>query len=241
MSSRAAFRVGTSGYQYDHWQGVLYPAGLPKSRRFAFYAERFDTVEVNNTFYRLPAPQTFETWRDAAPSGFRYSLKYSRYGTHMKRLRDPETHLPAFLEGADRLRSRCGPILVQLPPNWGRDLARLEGFLSAAPRRHRWVIEVRDPDWLSDELYNLLASHNVALCIHDLIADHPRPTTADWIYLRFHGEEYGGCYSHQALSASARRIRRHLAAGRDVYAYFNNDRDGHAVENARQLRRYVSA
>jgi len=240
------FRIGTSGYQYDHWRGVLYPEGVPKRRWFETYAETFDTVEINNTFYNLPKAETFEAWRGRAPTGFRYVLKYSRYGSHMKRLKDPggpQGHVARFLERADRLGECLGPILVQLPPGWNADPERLEAFLDAAPDDHRWAVEFRDPDWFRDEVWEVLRRHDAALVIHDMLRRHPREVTADWVYLRFHGPSdelpYGGTYSPQALSGAARRVKRHLAEGRDVYAYFNNDAEGHAVRDALALRRYV--
>jgi uncharacterized protein YecE (DUF72 family) len=232
-------RVGTSGYQYRHWKGDFYPRDLPTSRWFDHYAGRFDTVEINNTFYNLPEPGTFDDWRDAAPPGFLFALKYSRYGTHMKHLKDPEAALEPFLERAERLGRRLGPILVQLPPRWSADPGRLDAFLRAAPRRHRFAVELRDPSWLCDEVFDVLRRRRAALVIHDLLESHPVLLTADWTYLRFHGRRYGGSYSSQALSGQARRIRRWRRRGHDVYAYFNNDVGGHAPRNAADLRRYV--
>jgi uncharacterized protein YecE (DUF72 family) len=238
-SRRGELRVGTSGYQYPHWAGDFYPDDLPGRRWFDHYAERFDSVEINNTFYRLPEPEVFDRWRERAPAGFRFALKYSRYATHLKHLKDPEEPLERFLERAERLGSRLGPILVQLPPHWRADPERLDAFLRLAPRRHRWAVELRDESWLRQEVYEVLRRRRAALVIHDLIDRHPDELTADWTYLRFHGRSYGGSYSHQALSARARCIRRWLRQGRDVYAYFNNDVGGHAPRNAAQLRRYV--
>jgi uncharacterized protein YecE (DUF72 family) len=232
-------RIGTSGYQYDHWRGGLYPKGLPKRAWFEHYTDHFNSIEINNTFYRLPEPATFDHWRELAPPGFRFALKYSRYATHMKHLADPEEALERFLERAQRLRGWLGPILVQLPPSWHVDPERLDAFLRLAPRRHRWAVELRDASWLHDEVYEVLRKRGAALVIHDLLEDHPRELTADFTYLRFHGRDYGGSYSHQALVAQARRIRRWLRRGHDVYVYFNNDRDGHAPRNALDLRRYV--
>jgi uncharacterized protein YecE (DUF72 family) len=244
MGSRSArrgeLRIGTSGYEYRHWRGDFYPRKLPHRQWFEHYAERFDSVEINNTFYRLPAPEVFDGWRERAPPGFCFALKYSRYATHMKRLRDPEEALARFLEAAERLRGRLGPILVQLPPHWRADPERLDAFLRAAPRRHRFAVEMRDESWLCDEVYDVLRRRGAALVIHDLIERHPSELTAGWTYLRFHGRGYGGSYSQQALSAWARRIRRWLREGRDVYAYFNNDRGGHAPRNASDLRRLVA-
>jgi uncharacterized protein YecE (DUF72 family) len=244
--TRGTFRIGTSGYQYNHWRGVLYPDDVPKKRWFEVYADTFNTVEINNTFYHLPKAETFDDWRRRAPDGFLYVLKYSRYGTHMKRLKDPggpDGHVATFLERADRLGPLLGPILVQLPPHWNADPARLDAFLAAAPADHRWAVEFRDPSWFCEAVWEVLRRHNAALVVHDMLQDHPREVTADWVYLRFHGTAeampYGGNYSPQALSGAARRIRRHLGEGRDVFAFFNNDAEGHAVRDALALRRYV--
>jgi len=232
-------RIGTSGYQYPHWAGDFYPEGLPRRRWLEHYAKHFDTVEINNTFYRLPEAATFDRWREQAPPGFRFALKYSRYGTHLKHLADPEGSLGHVLGRAERRGVRLGPILVQLPPRWKADSERLDAFLRAAPRRHRWAIELRDESWLQDEVYDVLRGHGAALVIHDMIDDHPVELTADWSYRRFHGRHYAGSYSPQALSAQARRIRRWLRTGHDVWGYFNNDEGGHAPRNAADLRRYL--
>jgi uncharacterized protein YecE (DUF72 family) len=234
-------RIGTSGYQYDHWSGRFYPDGLPKDEWFGWYAERFDTVEINNTFYHLPQASTFDRWRERAPDNFCFVLKFSRYGTHLKHLKDPADSIGRFLERAERLGDRLGPILVQLRPNWRCNVDRLAGFLDAAPARHRWAVEFRDPSWLCEPVYDLLREHNAALCVHDLIPDHPRVVTADWVYLRFHGANDGGNYTCQALSGAAQRIQKHRAAGRDAFAFFNNDAKGYAVENAADLRRYCES
>jgi uncharacterized protein YecE (DUF72 family) len=243
MTGKAELRVGTSGYQYDHWRGRLYPDDAPKARWFDLYARRFDTVEINNTFYHLPSGRIFDAWREQAPAGFRYALKYSRYGSHLKHLKDPEQHVSLFVDRAERLSAYLGPILVQLPPGWKVDVARLEEFLAALPKRLRWAIELRNESWLCDSVFDALRQHGVALCIHDLLTDHPYELTASWTYLRFHGpakeRKYAGSYPHQALNAAARRIRRWLDDGCDVYAYFNNDEEGYAVANAKDLIRYV--
>ena len=239
-TQRGKIRIGTSGYQYDHWRGVLYPQESAKKQWFEIYSTSFDTVEINNTFYHLPAAETFDRWREAAPSGFLFVLKFSRYGSHMKCLKDPEDTISRFMERAERLGEHLGPILVQLKPNWERDTGRLDAFLgAAAARRQRWAVEFRHRSWLCEEVFDVLRRHGAALCIHDMIDDHPRETTADWTYLRFHGNRYEGCYSAQFLSATADRIEEHIAGGLDVCAYFNNDAEGHAVRNARDLRRYL--
>ncbi|MFA4943672.1 MAG: DUF72 domain-containing protein [Lentisphaeria bacterium] len=233
-------RVGTSGFLYDHWQGVFYPADLPKARRFPFYATQFSSVEINATFYRLPAAAVFDGWREKAPPGFTYALKFSRFCTHIKRLLAVAEPTREFVARARRLGPALGPILVQLPPHWHADPGRLREFLAAAPTDLRWAFEFRDPDWLRDEVFALLRAHNAALCIHDLLPHYPRLLTADWTYLRFHGEHYGGSYSEADLRPAADWLRGQLAAGHDAFAYFNNDADGFAAPNAALLRRLAT-
>ncbi|MFQ3786422.1 DUF72 domain-containing protein [Halomonas sp. A29] len=233
-------RIGTSGYQYRHWKGRFYPSELAQDEWFGHYAGQFDTVEINNTFYNLPQAGTLDKWKKIAPAGFEYALKFSRYGSHMKRLKDPEQSLGAFLEMAQRLGKHLGPILVQLPPNWKARPERLDAFLAEAPKQYRWTVELRDPDWLNDEVYDVLRRHDAALCLHDMLERHPRMFTSDWTYLRFHGKRYAGSYSRQYLVAEAKRIAELLHEGRDVYAYFNNDQKAHAPRNALDLRRFVN-
>jgi len=241
MGSKAVARIGTSGWQYDHWSGIFYPPGLPKERWFEHFVRHFDTVEVNNTFYHLPRAETFEKWREQAPEGFCFVLKFSRYGSHLKRLKDPESTIGLFLERAGRLGPHLGPILVQLPPHWHADPQRLDAFLRAAPREHRWAVEFRDRSWLCDEVFNVLRRHGAALCIHDMFGDHPRVVTAEWLYFRFHGARPSGDYTPRQLAVYARRIEEHLDRGLDVYAYFNNDAHGYALRNAMRLRRRLAA
>lgn len=235
----AEFRVGTSGYDYQHWEGVFYPEDLPASERFGHYAACFDTVEINNTFYGLPERSTFRAWRERAPEGFLYVLKFSRYGSHLKHLKDPEETIGNFLDAAGELEDRLGPILVQLPPAWNADPPRLRAFLDAAPSERRWAVEFRDESWLCDDVLEILEAHGAALCVHDMVQDHPRRATADWVYLRFHGVLAGEGYSRQYLAARAREVDEHMEAGRDVFAFFNNDPGGQAVRDALDLRRYV--
>ena len=241
MSREGTLRIGTSGYHYDHWKGVFYPEDLPKAEWFSYYARNFATVEINNTFYHLPEASTFNAWRRQAPKGFCYALKFSRYGSHIVRLKKPRSTIGKFLQRAGRLGEFLGPILVQLPPNWKADPERLAAFLKAAPKDYRWAVEFRDPRWLCEEVFAILKEHGCALCVHDMIDDHPRLVTAEWVYLRFHGDHYSGCYTPQFLTARAAEIRAYLAAGLDVFAYFNNDAQGFAIQNATDLKRYVTA
>lgn len=228
-------RVGTSGFQYDHWREILYPPGLPKRAWLERYAEVFDTVEVNATFYRVPRRAVFAAWRDRTPPGFGWSLKFSGFGTHRKKLRDPGQTIGYFLERAEPLLDRVLAILVQLPPRWSADPDRLDAFLAHAPRSLRWAVEVRDPSWLVDGVYDVLRAHRAALCLHDALEDHPWVVTTDWLYLRFHGGSADGTYDDAQLGSTAEGIRAELDRGRDVLAYFNNDLAGHAVGDARRL------
>ena len=228
--------IGTSGYQYDHWKGDFYPQDLPVSGWFGHYSKFFDTVEINNTFYRMASAETFEEWRKAAPKDFCYAIKYSRYGTHRKKLKDPADHISYFLDRASHLENTLGPILVQLPPRWKRNYPRLDEFLKEAPKDLRWAVEIRDPDWFSPEFFELLRNHKSSLVIHDMIKDHPRDLTADWVYLRFHGDNYSGSYTNEELDQIAGEVQGYKDAGKDVFVYFNNDLGGHAIRNAITLK-----
>ena len=238
--TRGRARVGCSGWVYRDWRGSVYPPDLPQRRWFEHYAGQFDTVEINNTFYRLPPPSTVEHWADHAPPGFLYAVKVGQYGSHRRKLRDAPTWLAHHLERVDLLGAHLGPNLLQLPPHWGRDVARLDEFLDAAPRRLRWAVEVRDPSWLHDDVFATLERHGAALCLHDLLPDHPWVRTTDWAYVRFHGphaltEKYVGRYGGRRLWRIADRLAGWLDEGADVHAYFNNDSDGHAWHDATWL------
>ena len=241
MTSSGVARVGCSGWVYRDWRGVVYPEGLPQRRWFEHYARHFDSVEINNTFYRLPPPSTVEHWATQAPPGFRYAVKVGQYGTHRRKLRDPSTWLANHLDRVDRLGDHLGPNLVQLPPRWHRDVGRLDEFLDAAPRRIRWAVELRDPSWLHDDVFATLERHGAALCLHDLLPDHPWLRTTDWAYVRFHGphalghERYVGRYTGRRLWRVADRLGEWLDTGADVHAYFNNDIGGDAWRDATWL------
>jgi uncharacterized protein YecE (DUF72 family) len=233
-------RLGTSGYEYEHWRGTFYPGDLSRKHWFAHYAQFFDSLEINNTFYRLPSPEVFAEWRRRAPPDFEYAVKFSRYGSHLRRLRDPEGTIRRYHASARRLGRRLGPTLVQLPPRWRADAGRLDAFLGASPPGLRWAVEFRDRDWLREDVFEILRKHEAALCIHDLLPDHPRELTAGWTYIRYHGQRYAGSYTAQFLSAEARRIADLLSRGLAVYAYFNNDAEAWAVRNALDLRRFIA-
>ena len=237
--NRVGARVGCSGWEYKHWKGDFYPDSLPRQRWFEHYATVFDTVEINNSFYRLPQKQTMKGWRHQAPVGFIYAVKASRYLTHMRKLKDPADPLALLFDRARELGPHLGPVLYQLPPRWKPDLVRLEEFLREVPRDVRQVIEFREPAWYADRTFELLARHGVALCLHDMTGSAtPRVVVGPFIYVRFHGAsaKYAGSYSPAQLEDWAVWLDAHLARGCDVYAYFNNDVGGHAPRNAVSLR-----
>lgn len=233
-------RVGCSGWSYDGWRGIAYPEGVARRDWFHLYAEAFDTVELNNTHYRLPTASAVERWAEQAPPGFCYAVKVGRYGTHRKKLKDPEAWLANHIDRIGGLGDHLGPQLLQLPPRWRRDVARLDAALAVAPPHLRWAVEVRDQSWLHDDVYACLAEHGAALCLHDLLPGHPWKLTAGWTYVRFHGpraaeQPYRGAYGGRRLWRAADRLGAWRDDGVDVYAYFNNDVGGHAVTDARWL------
>lgn len=235
--------IGTSGWHYKGWFGSFYPEKLPAKDMLAFYAQHFDTVEINNSFYHLPSATTFDSWRDNSPEKFLFAVKGSRFITHMKKLKAPQASTRKFFLGAERLEQKLGPILLQLPPRWRVNPGRLEEFLKPLPKEHRYVFEFRDQSWLVKEVYDLLRKHNAAFCIHDLSAQQtPLEITADFTYIRFHGPgeaKYSGSYSSQRLKKWAERINGWRKELLTVYAYFNNDIGGCAVRNARDLLQLV--
>jgi len=236
-------RIGCSGWQYKHWRGDFYPAELPQSRWLEYYAARFDTVEINNTFYHLPEASTFASWGHRAPARFLYALKASRYLTHMKKLKDPAEPIDRFFSRARELGASFGPVLYQLPPRWPVNVERLSAFLRALPKRRRHAFEFREPSWYCDEVYALLAKHRAALCLHDMAGSaSPRLSPGPFVYVRFHGTtKYGGRYSDDALARWAEWLRERRSAGLPCYAYFNNDVGGHAPRDAARLREMIAA
>jgi uncharacterized protein YecE (DUF72 family) len=241
MRSHLNIRIGCSGWQYQHWRGDFYPSDLPQSRWLEYYAQRFDTVEINNTFYRLPDASTFAAWGRRAPRNFVYAVKASRYLTHMKKLKDPEDPLDLFFSRAKRLEHAFGPVLYQLPPRFPVNLDRLERFLKALPRARRHVMEFRDPTWYADEVLGLLAKHRVTLCLHDMAGSATgKMSVGPFVYARFHGtQKYTGSYSDATLADWADWLAERVESGCAIYAYFNNDTGGHAPRDAVRLRRAI--
>jgi uncharacterized protein YecE (DUF72 family) len=235
--------IGTSGWSYKHWRGPFYPDGMSKgSDQLRFYAERFDTVELNGTFYRLIEADTFRRWREETPKGFVFACKGSRYLTHMKRLKDTGQGVRRFFERVEALEDKLGPVVFQLPGRFKPDRERLAWFLDALPAGHRYAFEFRDPRWFEPEIMEVLRQHDVALCLYEFAGQEaPLEVTAGFVYIRLHGPDgpYQGSYSDAALHAWATRIAAWAKDSLDVYCYFDNDDRAYAPKNALRLRRML--
>ena len=251
-----ALRIGCSGWNYKHWRGPFYPGDMPAREWFRHYSSVFDTVEINNTFYRLPEKSTFEAWRDRAAADFLYAIKGSRFLTHLKRLREPEEPVTRLFERACALQDHLGPVLYQLPGSFHLDLVRLDDFLAVLPRTLgetggtpaaqpiQHVIEFRHPSWYIDETQAVLRAHGAVMCLHDMRGSAIyEPTNTAFIYVRFHGPSgrYVGRYDERRMQYWADVLAAQWRAGRDVFAYFNNDPEGMAVINAQELRALITA
>jgi len=238
-------KIGASGWHYRHWRGPFYPQHCSTACMLDFYSRHFDTVEINNSFYRLPEPETFDLWRKQTPPGFQFAVKASRFITHNKKLADPDSALESFLPRAARLREKLGPILFQLPPKWNVNVPRLEQFLAALPKGNRWryAFEFRNPTWLATEVYAVLRRYGAAFCIFDLAGfQTPLELSAEWSYVRLHGPggKYQGSYSNVQLRLWAKRLRAWARKLKTVYIYFDNDQAGYAAQNAQQLRKLLT-
>jgi uncharacterized protein YecE (DUF72 family) len=239
-------RVGTSGWSYDHWEGVLYPPDTPGLARLDWYTGSFDTVELNASFYRWPREVTFASWRRRLPAGFQLTVKAPRGLTHGRRLYAPEAWVDRITASWHALRDKRGVLLVQLHPAHQRDDLRLSYFLDRLPRWLRVAVEFRHQSWVDDRVFDLLAERQVAYCV---MSGAGLPcvlrATAPHVYVRLHGPDdqhlYAGSYSEDDLRWWAGRIAEWEAGGHEVYAYFNNDGGGNAVRNARRLREILGS
>lgn len=237
--------IGTSGWSYDHWQGVLYPHHTPVQKRLAYYTQTFQTVELNSSFYRWPKQATFAGWEQRLPDGFLLSVKAPRGLTHAKKLLEPEIWLERIKECWHELRHKRAVLLVQLAPQQACDYQRLAYFLEQVPRWMRVAIEFRHPSWHTDTIFALLEQYQAAYCI---MSGAQLPcilrVTAPFVYVRLHGPDanqlYGGSYSDADLHWWAARIQEWADMGKDVFVYFNNDGAGNAVRNAHDLQRLVA-
>jgi len=235
----ADVRIGCSGFLYDHWRGTFYPEDLSKNQWLEYYCKHFPTVELNVTFYRLPERETFAKWYLSTPDEFVFSLKGSRFITHVKKLKDCSEPIEAFFSRASVLKEKLGIILWQFPPTFNLDIERFKEFLAALEPYHvRNTFEFRNKTWINKKVFNLLEKENAAICV----ADHPDflqnlPETADFVYIRRHGKEgsYATSYSTESLKEDVKFIKALLKKKKDIFFYFNNDAFGYAPKNAAEL------
>ncbi len=242
MKQQNLIHIGTSGWHYKHWKGPFYPEDMKSEEMLGFYAEHFQVAEINNSFYRLPAEQTLKAWRDTVRGDFQFSVKASRYLTHMKKLKDPEEPSETFMERIKTLGDRLGPILFQLPPRWRCNLERFDAFIRQLPDGFRYTFEFRDPSWFTSEIYDLLRKAEAAFCIYELSGTlSPKEVTADFVYIRLHGPEgaYEGSYDQQTLSGWAGAMSSWARQGKEVFCFFDNDQNGYAAQNARSLKEMI--
>ncbi|MDW8029677.1 MAG: DUF72 domain-containing protein [Armatimonadota bacterium] len=239
-------RIGTSGWVYPHWRQRFYPLNLPMSQWLRFYTQNFDTVEVNNSFYRLPKRETFERWRADTPEDFVFAVKGSRFITHMKKLSDVGDALNRFFRAVEGLGEKLQVVLWQLPPNLKSDHERLSSFLKALPLSYRYAVEFRHSSWWQDKsVWRVLEQFKVAHCIPILPVipkEIAKFVTAPFVYLRFHGWNglYASCFPQEELEWWAEKIREWLRHGLTVFAYFNNDANAFAIQNALTLKKLVT-
>lgn len=242
MSHVGEIYIGTSGWHYAHWVGPVYPAGTSPKDFLSLYAKKFQSVEINSTFYRLPSSEVLSDWRDNTPDSFVFACKASRYITHMKKLKDPEKSIAQFFKAVRILEPKLGPILFQLPPRWYVNFDRLARFLSNLPKNHRYAFEFRDESWHSDSVFKVLSSFNAAFCAFDLngrMSCFER--TADFTYVRLHGPKgsYQGQYDKRSLALWAEKFKAIREERMDVYCFFDNDERGFAALDALRLAKMV--
>jgi uncharacterized protein YecE (DUF72 family) len=235
--------IGTSGYSYNHWVDDFYPLDVASNKRLDYYAQYFNSVEINNSFYHLPQKKTFQKWAVSVPDDFVFSIKANRYITHMKNLMIDQEPINKLLDKADPLKEKLGPILFQLPPQWKLNFKRLKTFIDLLPQKQRFVIELRNKTWYTQEVFGLLKKNKLGFCIHDhQDAPSPEKVTSDFVYLRFHGPngDYQSKYSQQQMEDWAKKIKIWQQQNLDVFIYFNNDFNAFAIDNAEQLK-YLTA
>lgn len=242
--NKSKINIGTSGWSYEHWRRRFYPEEVDFAHRLDYYMEFFSTVEINTTFYHLPKETTVRTWAKKTPDDFIFSIKASRYITHIKRFRDAEESTINFFDSIKPLKKKIGPILFQTPPSFKIDLRRIEDFLSALPPKFRYTFEFRHPSWYVAEAYALLHEYGISLCISDLNGRlSPIQETSDFMYIRLHGPEkaYQGSYSDKALKEWAKRMKDWSRQGIDTFCYFDNDQNAYAVKDALKLKEQLES
>ncbi|HDM09079.1 MAG: DUF72 domain-containing protein [Deltaproteobacteria bacterium] len=237
MERSQEFRIGTSGWNYKHWKEIFYPANVAQRKWLEFYCTRFDTVELNATFYRLPKVETFQSWKKRTPQGFLWAVKANKFITHTKRLKDCEEPIERFYSSVKGLDKKLGPILFQLPPSLQFDESLFEDFCSLLSNSYKHVLEVRHASWIDDKAFQIMAKNQIAFCISDTAGRYPyhEQITADFTYVRLHGSKklYASKYATEELETWAKKL---LDWGVDAYVYFDNDFGGNAVENAMELK-----
>ena len=242
MDTEKSIHIGTSGWHYTHWKGTFYPEKLPAREYINYYLNFFQSVEINNSFYKLPSEETFRLWKESVPEGFVFAVKASRFITHMKKLKEPGQSIARFMHAVDFLEEKLGPILFQLPPFWNLNLERLQEFLEALPKGYRYALELRNESWYDERVYHLLKEHGVAFCIYELERHlSPLLVTTDFVYVRLHGPggKYEGSYTEETLLDWSLKIKEWQREGKDVYFYFDNDLLGYAPHNAKRLQELV--
>lgn len=234
--------IGTSGWHYKHWKGTFYPADIKDSLQFEEYKKYFSSVEINNSFYRLPTPETFEMWRKSTPRNFVFAVKASRFITHMKKLNLDKQGVKKFFTSAKKLNEKLGVILFQLPPKWKVNTERLKNFIAVLPKKYRYAFEFREHSWYNNQVYAILQAHNCAFCIYELERHmSPLEVTADFVYVRLHGpgNKYQGSYTSDALKKWTQQCALWQKQGKDVFVYFDNDQEGFAAFNALELQKLM--
>jgi uncharacterized protein YecE (DUF72 family) len=235
--SKSKIHIGTSGWNYKHWKGNFYPEDVPQKKWLEFYYNRFKTVELNNSFYRLPEIKTFDSWRKNTPDDFMFSVKASRYITHLKKLNDKES-LKEFLKRANHLKEKLGPVLFQLPPGWKFNEERFYTFLKMLPKKYKYTFEFRNESWWNEKVIDALNENNIAFCIFEIGDKHsPKEVTAYFIYVRLHGPgaPYQGLYNPNTLKDWKNFFTKWNKKGKEIWCYFDNDQNGYAAQNAKEL------
>lgn len=235
--------IGTSGWCYDSWSGVFYPESVSGSERLKFYAEHFNTVEINSSFYHLPKPEAFTGWARKTPDNFKFAVKASRYITHIKRLKDCDDAVSRLIDAASSLGEKLSLFLFQLPANLKEDYKKLESFLKILPEKYSYVFEFRDESWFCDEIYKLLDKRGCGI----VISSSPEfpyydVVTGGICYLRMHGSKslYNSKYTDKELEECVNIVIKYQSHGYISYIYFNNDAHGYAIDNAETLKHMLS-
>lgn len=238
--------IGTSGWSYKDWRGIYYPEKLKATDWLLFYTNDFDIVEINASFYRLPKRETVENWTAKVPDNFRFCPKMSRYLTHIKRLKEPEEPLERFFGIFEPMKEKMGPVLVQLPPNLKFDYEVTEHFFKLLKKKYKqydFALEVRHDTWMSDDALDLMATYEVAFVISQSGVGFPysEMVTAKNIYVRFHGpkELYASAYTDEMLEDFAKKFKKWMKDGHDIWVFFNNDWYANAIYNGRTLRKLM--